>query len=115
MHTVAYVFRRVPGMTLDEFREYYEKKHGPRMVELMKDKGLLAYDQYPIRNHGVGDEYVPQEGPAYDAISIFSFESAEAASSVWPVPEIIEDSKAFIDFDTMIMLPINHHQVFPKS
>jgi hypothetical protein len=115
MHTVIYVFRRVPGMSLDEFREYYEKKHGPRMVELMKDRGLVAYDQYPIRDHGVGDEYVPVEGPAYDAVSVFTFVSAEAASAIWPVPEIIEDSKAFIDFDTMLMLPVTPRTVFPRS
>ncbi len=113
MHIVAYIFRRVPGMSLEAFREHYEKVHGPLMVKLLKDKGLLAYDHYPVREAGLGDEYVPDEGPAYDALSVYCFESAQAASDAWPIPELKEDSEAFIDFDSMVMLPLTHRKVFP--
>lgn len=113
MHTVAYVFKRVPGMSLDDFLAYYRDVHGPLMVKILKDKGLVSYDHYPVRPHGLGDEYVPEEGPAYDAISIYTFETAQQASDAWPIEELKVDSEAFIDFDTMVMMPLSHRQVFP--
>jgi len=113
MYTAAYVFKRLPGMSLDDFLDYYEKIHGPRMVELLKDKGLVSYEHYPVRPVNAGDLYVPEQGPAYDAISIYTFESPEAARDAWIVPELVEDSKNFIDFDSMIMMPLNKRVVFP--
>lgn len=113
MHTVAYVFRRVPGMSLADFKNHYENVHGPLMVKILKDRGLVTYNHYPVRDHGLGDEYVPDEGPAYDAISIYQFETAQQASDAWPIEELKEDSMKFIDFDTMVMMPLGHRQVFP--
>lgn len=115
MHTVAYVFRRVPGMSIDAFRAYYRDVHGPLMVKILKERGLVAYDHYPVRDHGLGDEYVPEDGPVYDAISIYTFETAQQASDAWPIEELKEDSMNFIDFDSMIMLPLTHRQVFPVA
>ena len=113
MHIVAYVFRRIPGMSIEAFRDYYENVHGPLMVRVLKDRGLVSYDHYPTRAPGLGDEYVPPEGAAFDALSILVFESAEAAAAAWPLPEVAEDSRAFIDFETMVTLPLTHRRVFP--
>jgi len=113
MYTAAYVFKRLPGMSLYDFLEYYEKVHGPRMVELLKDKGLVSYEHYPVRPVNAGDLYVPEAGAAYDAISIYMFESPEVARDAWVVPELVEDSKNFIDFDSMVMMPLNKRVVFP--
>lgn len=115
MHTVAYVFRRVPGMSLEDFQTYYRDVHGPLMVRMVGTRGLVAYDQYPIREAGLGDEYVGEDGPEFDAISIYTFETAQQASDAWPLEEVKEDSMNFIDFDTMVMLPITHRQVFPTT
>ena len=114
MHTVAFIFNRVPGMSVEAFHDYYEHRHGPLMVELLRHKGLVSYDHYPVREAAVGDEFVPAEGPAYDALSIYSFSTAAQAAAAWAMPELIEDSKNFIDFDTMVTLPLNHRQVFPR-
>lgn len=115
MYIAAYVFRRVPGMELSAFLDYYERQHGPRMVELMRDKGLIAYVHYPVRELTAGDIYVPDAGPAYDALSIYTFTSAEAAREAWLLPEVVEDSKNFIDFDSMAMLPLSKRDVYPCS
>lgn len=112
-HTVAYVMKRKPGMSLEAFLDYYEHKHAACMVELMKDKGLVAYTHYPVRPVGPGDDYVPEEGPAYDAISVYTFETGEQASAAWNLPEVVVDSQEFIDFDTMVMMPLDVRQVFP--
>ena len=114
MYIAAYIFRRVPGMSLEDFLDYYKNQHGPCMVALMKDKGLISYDHYPIRETNLGDIYVPEEGPAYDAIPIYAFESAEAAKVCWEMEEVKVDSQNFIDFDSMQMLPLTHRTVFPK-
>lgn len=113
MHIVAYIFRRIPGMSIDAFRDYYENVHGPVMVKALQGKGLISYDHYPRRPQGLGDEYVPVEGPAFDALSIYVFDSAESAAKAWPLPEVVEDSKAFIDFDSMVTLPLSHRRVYP--
>ena len=114
MHTVAYIFKRVPGMSLDAFLEYYRDVHGPLMVQILKDRGLFAYDHYPVREPGFGDEYVPAEGPAFDAVSIYTFETAQQASEAWPIEELKQDTMNFIDFDSMVMLRLHHRKVFPR-
>jgi hypothetical protein len=112
-HTVAYIFRRKPGMSLEAFLTYYEKIHGPLMVRILENRGLVSYDHYPVRPHGLGDDYVQEGGPDYDAISIYTFASGQHAADAWPIPELKEDSMNFIDFDSMITLPIAHRRVFP--
>jgi len=112
-HTVAYLMKRRPGMSLEAFLDYYEHRHGPCMVRLMEGKGLLSYMHYPVRPVGPGDDYVGPEGPAYDAISIYTFDTGENASAAWNLPEVKEDSAAFIDFDTMQTVPLGVRQVFP--
>jgi hypothetical protein len=112
MHTTAYVFRRKPGMSLDDFLAYYEHRHGPLMASLMKPCGLISYEQHPVRPlENPGDGYVPVDGPAYDAISIYTFESGDGAQRAWDLPEVIADSQNFIDFESMQTLPISRRKV----
>ena len=40
MHTIAFLFKRHPDMTLDEFHRHYKEVHGPIAREL---PGLLEY------------------------------------------------------------------------
>jgi hypothetical protein len=42
MRTVAYVFRRVSGMSIEESRRYYRDVPGPLMVDILKDRGPIA-------------------------------------------------------------------------
>lgn len=113
MYIAAYIFKRVPNMPLEKFLDYYENIHGPTMVNLMQGKGLVSYEHYPVRPLTTGDIYVPDDGPSYDAISIYCFESSEAALAAWELPEVVEDSRNFIDFDSMQMMPLNKRVVFP--
>ncbi len=109
----AYVFRRKPGMTLEEFIDYYENRHSPAMISAAVPHGMIRYVHYPVRPVGPGDLFVPKDGPAFDAISIYEFDTAENAALVWQLPAVAEDSAKFIDFETMIMLPIYESPVFP--
>ncbi len=112
MYTVAFIMKRKPGMSLDDFLTYYKDRHGPLMVELIKDHGLISYEHFPVDNRQKEGRYLAEDGPAYDAVSVYSFETEEQAEKCWAFPEVIEDSAAFIDFDTMVALPTNRRTVF---
>ncbi|MNQ68884.1 hypothetical protein D3C85_834550 [compost metagenome] len=75
VHIIAYVMRRKPGLSQEEFFKLYAE-HGQVMA--MAARGLLRYEQYPLRvAESLGDVY----------------------------------SKRFIDFATMITLPVNKRTV----
>lgn len=112
MYTVAFIFKRKPGMSLEDFLSYYRDRHGPLMIKHIKDKGLISYEQCPVDPTVTGGRYVAAEGPAYDAVSIYSFHTEQQAEACWAIPEVIEDSRAFIDFDTMVTLPADRRTVF---
>jgi hypothetical protein len=112
MYTVAFIMKRKPDMTLEDFLAYYRDRHGPRMVELIKDKGLISYEHLPVDSGVTEGRYVAEDGPAFDAVSIYTFETEAQAEECWAMPEVIEDSAAFIDFDTMVTLPANRRTVF---
>lgn len=48
-HSIMFVFRRKPGMSLEEFRYHYEFTHGPLATKL---PGLISYRQHPTRKPG---------------------------------------------------------------
>jgi uncharacterized protein (TIGR02118 family) len=105
MHTIAFLFRRMPGMSREQFEFHYQEVHGPIAAKL---PGLIEYRHYPIRaaNHGDAHAFIP---PGYDALSVYTFESEDAAVAAWGSPENVEvqaDTRLFIDVDTMITLPL---------
>lgn len=109
MHSIAYLFRRKPGLSVEEFRDIY-KTH--RNVMLNYSTGLVNYTQHLVRDkHPVGDIYTPDIQDVFDAISIYTYDTAENARLSSLAPEIIEDSMRFIDFDTMISLPVDSVKV----
>ncbi|MDM0071510.1 EthD domain-containing protein [Variovorax sp. J31P207] len=105
MHTIGFLFSRHPDMSLDEFHRHYRDVHGPIARQL---PGLIEYRQHPVRETGVGDVH-SHSGCGFDALSIFVFESAEAAEAAWNSPQngpVQEDTVKMINLDTMITLPI---------
>ena len=109
MHTIAYVMRRKPGLTQEEFFTLY-LEHGQVMAALAR--GLLSYEQFPLRHaDSLGDIYsIPGEAP-YDAISIYTYATAEDANYTSLLPGVITDSEKFIDFETMIAMPVQKRTV----
>jgi uncharacterized protein (TIGR02118 family) len=110
MHTIAFLFKRKPGLTRSEFEHHYKVVHAPIAAAL---PGLVEYRHYPVRdaNHGDIHARVP---PGYDALSVYTFESVEAAQAAWNSPEngpVQEDTLKFIDVETMITLPLTLRQV----
>ncbi|MER5173740.1 EthD domain-containing protein [Thioclava sp. GXIMD2076] len=115
MYSVAMIFRRKPGMSLEEFQAYYRDRHGPLMLEHITNRGLISYEHFPAASASAGARYVTEGDLEYDAISIYSFETEQQAEECWAIPEVMADSAKFIDFETMISLPLSRRAVFPKA
>lgn len=109
MHTIAYLFRRKPGMSKAQFLDHYERH---REVMLNSAKGLISYEQYPILPHaGAGEIYLSGASKPFDALSIYIYSSAEDAEHTTLLSEVIVDSQKFIDFDTMISITATKNKV----
>jgi uncharacterized protein (TIGR02118 family) len=105
MHTIAFLFRRKPGMSREQFEFHYKEVHGPIAAKL---PGLIEYRHYPIRDANRGDVHADIP-PGFDALSMYTFESEDAAVAAWGSPENVPvqaDTLEFIDVDTMITLPL---------
>ncbi|WP_321893215.1 EthD domain-containing protein [Paraburkholderia tropica] len=110
MHTIAFLFKRKPGLTREEFEHHYKEVHAPIAARL---PGLVEYRHYPVREANQGDvhAHIP---PCFDALSVYSFESVEAAEAAWNSAEngpVQTDTLKFIDVETMITLPLVLRQV----
>ncbi|CAD6560172.1 hypothetical protein LMG24235_06864 [Paraburkholderia sabiae] len=105
MHTIAFLFKRKPGMTREAFEHHYKEVHGPMVAKL---PGLIEYRQCPVREANRGDvhAHVPS---GFDALSIYTFESVGAAEAAWNSPAnepVQHDTREFIDVETMVTLPL---------
>lgn len=115
MHSIMFVFKRKPGLTLEEFYYHYEHVHG---LIAKKLPGLVEYRQHSTRAAGQGDGGYIGKANQYDAASVYTFESAEAAESAWISDvgdELEKDTQKLIDTDTMITLPVIVRTIFSKS
>ncbi|MFM2476421.1 EthD domain-containing protein [Celerinatantimonas sp. MCCC 1A17872] len=109
MHTVAYLFRRKPGMSRETFFKLYNEH---KKVMAGNARGLISYTQHPIREpQKIGDTYTTTEYDDFDALSIYTYRSAEDSEFSNQLTAISSDSERFIDFETMISLPLNKEPV----
>lgn len=102
VHTIVFVTKRRPELSLEEFTQHYREIHGPLARNL---PGLVAYEQRLVRHEGPRSN----EAPDYDAVSTYVFESDEAAEAAWSSPEgmlVQEDTGRFMDWTTVMALPV---------
>jgi uncharacterized protein (TIGR02118 family) len=101
MHSIVFVTRRLPHLSHEEFVEHYIRVHAPLARRL---PGLVEYRQMPIRR-----DYVWEGRSAeYDAVSVYVFESDDAAAAAWASPEGVElneDTPTFMDWDSILAFP----------
>ncbi|WP_440119526.1 EthD family reductase [Paenibacillus sp. QZ-Y1] len=112
MHSIVFIFRRHSGLTLEEFHHHYEHVHGPIARQL---PGLVEYRQHPVRETGLGDGDYADKLEGFDAISIYTFESAEAAAWASETGKILDDDTLrMLDVSTMITIPVTIRTVFTQ-
>lgn len=114
MHSIMFVFKRNPELTLKEFYHHYEHIHGPIAKRL---PGLVEYRQHPSRKAGQGDGSYVGDFNEFDAASVYTFESAKAAEIAWnsEIGKLLdEDTHRLLDPKTMITLPVTVREVFRR-
>lgn len=111
MHTIAFLTKRVPGMSRDAFFEHYRTTHYGLSTQL---PGLISYQQAEIAaDDGAWPAATAVSG--YDALSIYTFESKEAADAAFAAPEGVatnEDTPLFMEWSSIIGIPTTVIQRF---
>lgn len=104
MYTIAFLTRRVDGMSEEEFFEHYRTTHFELSSAL---PGLVSYQQAAIAPFD-GAWPASEAVAGYDALSLYAFESKEAAEEAFASPAgvaVNEDTPLFMDWATVIGVP----------
>lgn len=109
MFTVAFAFRRKPGLSRDEFEVLYEAH---RQVMLREARGLVSYVQHrTLATDNVGG--IPCDS-GFDALSVYTYRSEADAAHTSRLAAVAADSERFIDFSSMVTLALSAHVVCPE-
>lgn len=109
---IVFLTKRKAGVSESKYFRHYADIHFPLAVAL---PGLLAYDQQPIVHGGWNGT---DSFPGYDALSEYTFETKEAAEQAFASPQgmaLNEDTGHFIDWDTVLSIPVTVHQSYSAS
>ncbi|GAA2026730.1 hypothetical protein GCM10009819_07450 [Agromyces tropicus] len=104
MYTIAFFTRRVPGMSREQFFDHYRGTHYDLAVRM---PGLVSYQQSELAH---GDERWPPSAPfePFDALSLYTFESREAAVAAFTSAEGLEvdaDTPGFMEWSSILSAP----------
>jgi uncharacterized protein (TIGR02118 family) len=99
MITRIYLLRRLPRLSVEEFRAYWRDVHAPMVRRV---PGLAACVQYHCL-----------DGP-YDGVNMLTYADAHArqvadASAEWE--RVVADCDNFPDWDSLVELPVAPHRV----
>lgn len=101
MHTIVFAVKRLPHLTHEEYLRHYTEVHGPLARKM---PGLIEYRQMPIRQDYQWNGQIAE----YDSISIYVYESDEAAAAADASPQglaLKEDTMKIMDFDAVLSFP----------
>jgi uncharacterized protein (TIGR02118 family) len=101
VYTIVFITRRLPHLTHEEFIRHYEDVHAPLAQRL---PGVVEYHQLPIR----ADYECNGQVATYDAVSVYTFASKEAAEAAWASAEgavLDKDTVTFMDWDSILSFP----------
>lgn len=93
-----YLTKRLPGMSVEEFKEHWLNTHAPLIPET---PGLVAYTQ----SHTVAEAY-EQENPCYDGIAELWWPNVDTFLKAWNSKQHrdqqISDLEKFVDMENTI-------------
>lgn len=108
MIKVIEVINRRPGMSVEEFQEYWLHRHGPVVAQL---PGLRRYVQSHVRPGGYRNRT-----PAFDGTAELWFDDKAGLAAIVDTPEF-EAAKAdepnFIDTATLLEIVVDEHVIKP--
>lgn len=94
------ILRRKPGMSVQEFRDYWKNVHGPLIAKI---PGLRKYVQYHVRS-----ERLDSKEASIDGIAELWFDSEEAQKRAYNTPEY-----QAVVADEPNLFELNSHYVHP--
>jgi len=117
MKKLTFLFKRKPGMTPEQFRDHYEKRHVPLALRLLPyfsgyARNYIRHD-LTYRPEGIGIDNVPQ----FDVVTEVTFATeadydlmlkqlADPAVS----RQIIEDEERFMDRNATLMFFVDEER-----
>jgi uncharacterized protein (TIGR02118 family) len=114
MFSVAFLTKRVPGTTLEQFTEHYGTTHYPLSSAL---PGLISYQQSLIQ-HGEGAWGTSEAFAGYDALSIYTFASRADADAAFASPEGLAtdaDTPLFMEWSSVLAVPVEVTRRFDRD
>ncbi|KAK4897773.1 hypothetical protein LTR27_004545 [Elasticomyces elasticus] len=103
------LFKRRPGLSVQEFRSYYEEKHLPFFDEHIALPGVLRYSRRYLSQIEGMMQKLPTTTGGYDVIMEVWYKDRETFESLVADPNpdfvdtVIKDEERFIDRSTMTM------------
>lgn len=110
-YTEIILLKRRHDITREAFLAHYRDIHGPLMVRLLGDKGLLSYEHFPIEETLSGT--LETNGTQFDAVSIYTFESQAAAELRHGMEEATRDSAVCMEISSLVIFNTHRRRVFP--
>lgn len=111
MYKVIFLTRRKPGLTLEQYLEHYHSTHYELAIKMPR---LRSYRQMPIRHEGPrSDEAIAD----YDAVSEYIYDNDDDAAAAFASVEgkaLDEDTGKFIDWSSVVTIPVSTAQEWTK-
>ncbi len=114
MYTLMFLTKRLPELSVEEFREHYRDTH---YALASKMPGLVSYQQSVIHDDldGWGE---PGSALGYDALSLYTFETAADAKAGFASAEGVAtdaDTPTFMSWDDVLWMPVEFTQRFERD
>lgn len=107
MIRLVFVLRRKPGMSLEEFQQYWRSAHGPLVAKHSTTLDIRRYVQVHTLDDAVNDQLAGARGkmePPYDGVAELWWDNREALAASFSSAagqaagrELLEDEARFID------------------
>ena len=99
--------KRKPGLSLNEFTDYWVNSHAPLVLSVDEfARHLRRYVIYPLIGASEKDDFVLGQLPGYDGIGELRFDSLEAMKAAFSEPRyqeiILADERKFLDRDNCL-------------
>lgn len=120
MFKIVYCVRRKPGMSVEEFQDYWLGKHGPLVREHAAALNIRRYVQTHTAHAGLTEAMVKSRGgpEPYDGIAelwydseadVFAAAKTDAGKAAGKA--LAEDEAKFIDSDASVVFAGVEHEV----
>ena len=124
MLKLTFCLRRLPGLTLPEFQDYWVNKHGPLVRRLQPALGMVRYVQVHRLDDDLADGMRRVRGAPepYDGVAELWWRSEETFRAARKNPEareagrlLLEDEARFIDLPRSPLWLNHEHVVYTAS